>query len=228
MGYGQRGLRGATCLQAVDDSCLLDHNALPVRTPFASRTAGDAVRTLANDVLPGGLDLSGVQDVSPVNQFVIVPQKTWTEHVQELATMARATLSRARRQAVVSRRLASRASPSASRTQSSFPTALTLLQPDQLRNDVTIIGELEPVVYVRDYFLGDGTTLAFYLSEKFHSAKLRHGLPGGLHCATSWNPRCGASPIPITQALGQRRSTAHQRRAGDGQLRRAVGAGGRR
>ena len=72
--------------QAMDDSCLLDHNALPARTPFASRTAGDALRTLANDVLPGGLDVSGVQDVSPINQFAIVPQKTWTEHAQELAT----------------------------------------------------------------------------------------------------------------------------------------------
>ena len=60
-----RGRPGATRLLAVDDSCLLDHNALPVRTPFAWRTAGDALRTLANDVLPGGLDLSGVQDVSP-------------------------------------------------------------------------------------------------------------------------------------------------------------------
>ena len=40
-----------------------------------------------------------------------------------------------------------------------------LLQSDQLRNDVTIIGELEPLVYVRDYFIGDGTTLGFYLSE---------------------------------------------------------------
>jgi hypothetical protein len=60
-------------LLALDDSCLLDHNALPVRTPFAWRTAGDAVRTLANDVVPGGLDLAGVQDVSPVNQFPIVP-----------------------------------------------------------------------------------------------------------------------------------------------------------
>ena len=45
------------------------------------------------------------------------------------------------------------------------PEGLTLVQPDELRNDVTIIGELEPVVYVRDYFLGNGTTLAFYLSR---------------------------------------------------------------
>ena len=40
-----------------------------------------------------------------------------------------------------------------------------MLQPDKLFNDVTIIGELEPLTYVRDYFLGNGTTLEFYLSE---------------------------------------------------------------
>ena len=77
LGYSHAGAAWRYTLQALDDSCLLDHNSLPVRTPFAFRTAGDAVRTLANDVLPNGLDLSGVQDVSPVNQFLIVPQKTW-------------------------------------------------------------------------------------------------------------------------------------------------------
>ena len=77
LGYGQLPA-WRYAVQAVDDSCLLDHNALPARAPFAWRTAGNALSTLANDVLPGGLDESGVQDVSPVNQFPIVPQKTWT------------------------------------------------------------------------------------------------------------------------------------------------------
>src|SRR5271165_3148067 len=90
LGVGHQGPAWRYTLLAVDDSCLLDHNALPVRTPFASRTSGDAVRTLATDVLPGGLDLSGVQDVGPVNQFPVVPQNTWSEHAQELSTMTRA------------------------------------------------------------------------------------------------------------------------------------------
>ena len=38
---------------------------------------------------------------------------------------------------------------------------LTLVQPDCLNNDATIVGELEPTAYVRDYFIGDGTTLGF-------------------------------------------------------------------
>ncbi len=151
-------------LRAVDDSYLLDRNALPARAPFAWRTAGNALSTLANDVLPGGLDQSGVLDVSPVNQFVIIPQKAWTEHAQELSTMARATYlawnGKLGFQAV------GQESFTISEQDRGFsPTGLTLLQPDLLRNDITIIGELEPVAYVRDYFLGDGTTLGFYLSQ---------------------------------------------------------------
>ncbi|HKN22949.1 MAG TPA: hypothetical protein VJX73_16105 [Terracidiphilus sp.] len=164
LGVGHQGPAWRYTLAAVDDSCLLDHNALPVRTPFASRTAGDALRTLANDVLPGGLDLSGVQDVSPVNQFPIVPQKTWTEHAQELATMARATY-RAHDGKLDFQAVGQQSFTISDQDPNFVPDGLVLLQSDQLRNDVTVIGELEPVAYVRDYFLGDGTTLGFYLSE---------------------------------------------------------------
>ena len=163
LGVGHQGAAWRYALTAVDDSCLLDHNALPVRTPFASRTAGDALRTLANDVLPGGIDLSGVQDVSPVYQFPIVPQKTWSEHAQELATMARATY-RAHDGKLDFQAVGQQSFTISDQDPNFVPDGLALLQSDQLRNDVTVIGELEPVVYVRDYFLGDGTTLAFYLS----------------------------------------------------------------
>ncbi len=163
LGVGHQGPAWRYTLLAMDDSCLLDHNALPVRTPFASRTAGDALKTLANDVLPGGLDLSGAQDVSPVNQFPIVPQKTWTEHAQELTTMARATY-RAHEGKLDFQAVGQQTFTISDQDSHFVPEGLTLVQPDELRNDVTILGELEPVVYVRDYFLGDGATLAFYLS----------------------------------------------------------------
>ena len=164
LGFSHEGAAWRYALQALDDSCLLDHNALPVRTPFAFRAAGDGVRTLANDVLPGGLDLSGVQDVSPVNQFVIVPQKTWTEHVQGLATMTRASY-RAHDGKLYFEEVGQQSFTISEQDAHFVPEGLVLLQSDQLRNDVTIIGELEPMVYVRDYFLGDGTTLGFYLSD---------------------------------------------------------------
>ncbi len=163
LGVGQQGPAWRYSLAAIDDSCLLDHNALPARTPFASRTAGDALRTLANDVLPGGLDLSGVQDVGPVYQFPIVPQKTWTEHAQELTTMARATY-RAHDGKLDFQPVGQKSFLISDQDPNFVPDGLVLVQSDQLRNDITILGDLEPVVYVRDYFQGDGATLAFYLS----------------------------------------------------------------
>jgi hypothetical protein len=164
LGYSHAGAAWRYSLAAVDDSWLLDHNALPVRTSFAFRTAGEAVRTLTNDVLPNGFDLSGVQDVSPINQFVIVPQKTWTEHVQELATMTRASY-RAHDGKLYFEEVGQQSFTISEQGAHFVPEGLVLLQSDQLRNDVTIIGEMEPQVYVRDYFLGNGATLGFYLSE---------------------------------------------------------------
>ena len=151
-------------LHAIDDSSLLDRNPLPARTPFASRTAGDALKTLTNDLLPGGLDVSGVQDVSTVNQFAIVPQKTWTYHAQELASEARA-MYRAHDGKLLFQPVGQQSFPISESDPNFVPTALVLQQPNELRNDVTLVGELEPLVYVRDYYLGDGTTLAFYLSQ---------------------------------------------------------------
>jgi hypothetical protein len=163
LGYGQLPA-WRYLLQAIDDSCLLDQNPLLARTPFASRTAGNALQTLANDVLPGVLDESGVEDVSPVNQFIIVPQNTWTEHAQELTTMTRATY-RAHDGTLYFQPVGQQSFTVSEQDPNFDPAGLTLLQLDELRNDVTIIGELQPVDYVRDYFLGDGTTLYFYLSE---------------------------------------------------------------
>ena len=151
-------------LHAVDDSCLLDHNPLPFRTPFQSRTAGSALKALANDALPGGLDVSGVQDVADVNQFVVVPQKTWTEHAAELCAMTRASY-RATDGKLLFQPIGQQSFAIDEQAPNFNPTALALKRIDALHNDITIIGEVEPTTYVRDYFLGNGTTLGFYLSK---------------------------------------------------------------
>ena len=102
LGSTQTGAVWRYGLAAADDSWLLEHNAPTARTPFVYRTAGDALRTITNDVLPGVLDVSGVQDLGYVNQYVVSSQKSWSEQAQQLATMERALLPGARRQAGVS------------------------------------------------------------------------------------------------------------------------------
>ncbi len=163
IGYGQVPA-WRYVLHAIDDSCLLDHNELPPRTSFVARTSGNALTTLTNDVLPGGLDESGVQDVSSVNQFQIISQKTWTAHAQELALMTRATY-RAQNGALTFQEVGQQSFTLSESDPNFDPAALTVTQPAKLLNDITIVGELEPQTYVRDYFLGDGVTLEFYLSQ---------------------------------------------------------------
>jgi len=151
-------------LAAVDDSWLLGHNAPTPRTPFVYRTAGDALRTITNDVLPGILDLSGVQDLGYVNQFVASSQKSWHEHAQELAMRERACF-RVHDGKLVFQAVGQQSFTVDERDTKFLPEGLTLGQPDTLGNDTTMVGELEPTTYVRDYFIGDGVTLGFYLSR---------------------------------------------------------------
>src|SRR5271169_4474080 len=61
LGSAQAGAVWRYALTAIDDSWLLDHNAPTARAPFVYRTTGDALRTITNDVLPSGVDVSGVQ-----------------------------------------------------------------------------------------------------------------------------------------------------------------------
>jgi hypothetical protein len=169
LGFGQQARAWRYLLQAQDDSWLLERNAPAVRPSFTWRTAGDALRTITNDVLPGVLDVSGVQDVGNVNQYATNAQKSWGEHAQELATMLRACY--VVQDGKLSFQPVGQQSFNITEGDPKFlPEALTISQPDLLRNDVTIVGGLEPKLYVRDYFLGDGITLSFGLSSKPYGA----------------------------------------------------------
>lgn len=170
LGYAQGGAAWQYALQASDDGWLLDRNAIPVRAPFANRMAGDALRTLANDVLPGVLDVSGVQNLSALYQYATNAQKPWAGHAQEISRMARGYY-RVHDGQLSLQEVGSPSFTLNEQDATFAPASLSVVQSDELRNDVTVIGELEPVLYVRDYFLGDGATLGFYLSETPYSKK---------------------------------------------------------
>ena len=164
VGQSQSGTAWRYAIVALDDSWLLDHNAPRARTPFTHRTAGDALRTITNDVLPGVLDVSGVQELNPVNQYDVSSQRSWSEHAQELATRSRACY-RAHDGTLTFQPVGQQGFQLNEGDAGFSPKGLTLAQPDRLANDITIIGEVEPITYVRDYFIGDNTTLGFYLSR---------------------------------------------------------------
>ena len=168
LGNTQTGTAWGYALTALDDSWMLDHNAPTPRIPFVHRTAGDALRTITSDVLPGALALSGVQELGYVNEFAASSQRSWSEHAQELATLERACY-RAHDGKLAFQPVAQQSFTIDERDARFSPDGLTVAQPDNLGNDATIVGEVEPTTYVRDYFIGDGTTLGFYLSRSPYS-----------------------------------------------------------
>jgi hypothetical protein len=165
LGFGEHGAVYRYDLMAESDEVLLDRKALPNRAPFVARSAGAALRQLAQDLLPGWFDTSAVQDVDTLASYQVNPQKKFSYHAAEIALAARASyraMNGALRLAPVGA-----ATYAVNESDVNFsPVGLKLVCPKMVLNDVTAIGLDEPQAYVRNYFVGDGLSLRFYLSQK--------------------------------------------------------------
>ena len=165
VGWGQQSPVYRYDLMAESDEVLLDQKALPNRAPFLNRTAGAALRQLSQDLLPGGFDTSAVEDVDTLAAYTVNPEKKFSYHAAELALAARASY-RAMNGALALAGVGA-ATYAINESDANFsPIGLKLKCPNAPANDVTVIGLDEPQAYVRDYFVGDGLSLRFYLSQK--------------------------------------------------------------
>jgi hypothetical protein len=165
LGWGEQGAVYRYELAAESDEVLLDQKALPNRSPFVERTAGAALRQLAQDLLPGWFDTSAVQDVDTLAAYQVNPQKKFSYHAAEIALAARASYRAMNGELLLAPvGAASYALNESDANVSSMN--LKLVCPKLLVNDITVIGLEEPQAYVRDYFVGDGLSLRFYLSQK--------------------------------------------------------------
>ena len=90
-GWGEQGAVYRYDLLAESDEALLDQKALPNRAPFVARSAGAALRQLAQDLLPGWFDSSAVEDVDTLAAYVVNPEKKFSYHAAEIALAARAS-----------------------------------------------------------------------------------------------------------------------------------------
>ena len=164
LGWGEQGSVYRYGITAESDEILLDQKSLPNRAPFVARSAGSALRQLAADLLPGAFDLSSVQELDPIAAYTVNPQKTFSQHAGEIALLARASY-RAMNGALTLSPVGEN-SYSLDESDPSFSAAgLELQSPNKFANDVTVIGLEEPQAYVRDYFVGDGKSTHFYLSQ---------------------------------------------------------------
>lgn len=165
LGWGEQGAVYRYVLTALSDEVLLDQKALPNRAPYVSRSAGSGLRQLAQDLLPGGFDTSAVQNLDALAEYAVNPQKEFSYHAAEIAVAARGSY-RAMNGALVLAPLGAATYAINESDENFSPMGLTLSSPNMLANDVTVIGLEEPQAYVRDYFVGDGLSLDFYLSQK--------------------------------------------------------------
>jgi hypothetical protein len=165
LGWGESGPAYRYALAALSDEALLDRKRLPDHSPFVARSAGNALAQLSQELLPGVFDSSTVQSLDPLPSYIPDPQKRWTDHAAEIALLARASY-RAQSQALVFAPVGA-ASYSISENDANFsPDGLRLTPAALPVNDVTVVGLSEPQDYVRDYFVGDGLSLRFYLSQQ--------------------------------------------------------------
>jgi hypothetical protein len=164
LGWAECGPAFRYSLVAAGDELLLDRKALPSRAPFVARTAGDVLRQLADDASPDALDCSATQPVDVLPWFASDPRKTWSQHAADVALRARASY-RVLDGKLVFEPLGTRLHTLSESSDDFCPESLKLSSPDRRLNDVTVSGLMEPRLHVKDYFLGDGLTLAFNLSH---------------------------------------------------------------
>ncbi len=150
---------------ALGDVMLMDQKAPPPHPPFVDRNAGEAFRQLVAEALPGWFDTSGVVDGDQIPYFGVNPAKTWTASAAEIALAARCCF-RDDDGKLFFTPLATNTYALAENTATFSPENLQLQGVDRLVNDLTILGQLEPGAHVKDYFVGDGLTTKFYLSQK--------------------------------------------------------------
>ncbi len=165
LGWADRGLVYRYEIEALSDVMLMDQKAPPPIPPFVNRNAGSAFDQLTAGALPGWFDVSGIQAGDPIPYYSVNPTKKWTESAAEIAVAARCTY-RDDNKKLLFAALGANTYPLAENAVMFSPGDMKLQSVNRLVNDLTLLGPLEPSAHVKDYFVGDGYTSHFHLSQK--------------------------------------------------------------
>ncbi len=164
LGWADAGPQYAYELTALSDAMMLDLKPTPPHPPFVARTAGSAVEQLTQNALPGWLDVSGVEAGDTIPYFSVDPAKNWTAEAAQIAVLGRSSY-RDIDGALLFMPLGQNTYSLTGSDPTFSPNSLQLNNISRLVNDLTVLGELEPGAHVKDYFVGDGETTTFYLSQ---------------------------------------------------------------
>jgi hypothetical protein len=164
-GLGMEGPLYRIAIQALSDEILLDQLLMPTSTGTTGETAGALIASLVVRTGSTALSTAGVTLSAAMGNFVADKGASWSKSAGAVASQVRAAYR------AVSGALTLASVPGTVHTLSESDGSLNLAALSftasvkrALANDITVCGEHEPVAYVTEYFLGDGTTLDFYLT----------------------------------------------------------------
>ncbi len=169
-GVAMEGPRYRIAIEAVSDEYLLDQAGVAPGTNTASEAAGSLVTSLVTKTGLPALSTQGLTLASTVSSFAPAAGASWSKSAGEVASAARATY-RALNGALTLASIPA-ALHALNETDGSLELSglsLTARVARSLANDFTVCGEKEPAAYVTEYFLGDGVTTQFYLSEEAYA-----------------------------------------------------------
>ncbi|MGA9352104.1 MAG: hypothetical protein WBV46_00340 [Terriglobales bacterium] len=164
LGWADQGRQYGYELSALSDVMLLDQKAPPPEPPFVARSSGGSLTQLTLDALPGWFDLTAVEPGDLIPYFSVDPSKSWAASALEIAVAARFSY-RDDNGKLFFTPLAQNIYTLAESDPTFSPDSLVLQSVNRLINDLTVLGSLEPAAHVKDYFIGDGYTTTFYMSQ---------------------------------------------------------------
>jgi hypothetical protein len=144
---------------------LMDQKAPPPHPPFVDRSAGNAFAQLVAEALPNWFDTTGVEGGDTIPYYSVDPAKRWTALAEAVALAGRCSYRDLGGKLYFSP-LAAIVYPLAESSNVFSPKDLQLQSVTRVVNDLTILGPEEPTAHVKDFFVGDGKTTKFYLSQK--------------------------------------------------------------
>jgi hypothetical protein len=165
-GMGLEGPRHRLVVEAVSDEILADQLQMPPTRGAAGLGAGALMASLLKHTGCTSLSTQGLTLDVPINRFVTEAGASWSRSAGQVASAVRAGY-RASRGSLQLTKIPVTLHPllEADGSLNLASLAFTSNSKRLLANDVTVCGEHEPGAYVKEYFLGDGTTSEFELSE---------------------------------------------------------------
>jgi len=188
-------------VNAAGDEAALERSPLPARPTPVDRSSGDVLRTATTDASGGAFGTTAIIDGAKFVMSAAPAGEIWTERAREIANQNRAAY-RAENGAVRMTSVGGTTHVIRSSDETFSPQDLTLEQPGVALTDITAVGEIEPQTYVKDYFIGDGHTQRFAMSQqpfvRPSETLLEEEYSGGALDARAWTASSSTSAVQVS------------------------------